>query len=243
VSSYSSNLAQHRVVLNASYRKEYAKHFATTLSAIFQGSSGFRFSYTYSNDMNSDGATNDLIYIPKNQNEILLTTTDANDKRTVDQIWQQLDSYIAQDSYLSKHRGEYAARNGAVTPWTSLLNIRLLQDFFIETKNGKRNTLQLSFEAINFMNLLNSNWGVARTTARQSLMGLAGYENPAVTTTNTQTDPLQPNNSYTTTAATGRPIYTFATNPDGSALTSSFVVNPAVLSRYQLQFGVRYIFN
>ncbi len=82
-----------------------------------------------------------------------------------------------------------------------MLNIRLLQDFFIDTKNGKRNTLQLSFEAINFMNLLNSNWGVVRSVNRSALLNVVGYENPAVTTANTQTDPLQPNNSYTTTAA------------------------------------------
>jgi len=243
VSSYSSNLAQHRVVVNASYRKEYAKFFATTLSAIFQGSSGFRFSYTYAQDMNGDGANNDLIYIPKNQSEILLTTSSATDTRSVSTIWQQLDNYISQDAYLSKHRGEYAARNGAVAPWTSLLNIRLLQDFFIETKNGKRNTLQLSFEAINFMNLLNSDWGVVRTTARTSLLNFVGYENPAVTTANTQTDPLQPNNSYTTSAATGRPIFSFATNSDGSALSRSFINNTNISSRYQLQVGIRYIFN
>ncbi len=65
--------------------------------------------------MNGDGATQDLMYIPKNQSEILLTTSSATDTRSVNTIWQQLDSYISQDAYLSKHRGQYAARNGAVT--------------------------------------------------------------------------------------------------------------------------------
>ncbi|MBS1508880.1 MAG: TonB-dependent receptor [Bacteroidetes bacterium] len=242
--SYSSNLAQHRVVASASYRKEYARFFATTLSAIYQGSSGFRYSYTYTGDVNGDGSTNDLIYIPRNQSEILLTTSNAADTRSVVDIWNQLDQYISQDKYLSKHRGEYAARNGAVSPWTNSLNVRLLQDFYIELKNGKRNTLQFSFEAINFLNLLNSDWGVTKIPARQALLGFAGYENPGVTTPNTNaSNPLLPNSSYTTTAFTGRPIFTFATNSDGSALSRTNINNTTIGSRYQLQIGVRYIFN
>jgi len=244
VLSYSSNLATHRVVASASYRKEYGKFFATTLSGIYQGSSGFRYSYTYSGDVNSDGNTsNDLIYIPRNQNEILLTTSSATDTRSVNQIWQQLDNFINNDPYLKNHRGQYAGRNAAVAPWFNVLNLRFLQDFYIETSKGKRNTLQFSFEAINFLNLLNSNWGVVRQPARQALLNFVGYENPAATTTNTQTNNLLPSNSYTTTAATGRPIFQFNTNSDGSALTNPWVNNTTSTSRYQLQIGVRYIFN
>lgn len=244
VLSYSGNLSMHRIAASASYRKEYLKYTATTISAIYQGSSGFRYSYTYSGDINGDGnASNDLIYIPRNQNEILLTTSGATDTRSVNQIWQQLDNYINQDKYLSHHRGEYAARNGAVAPWFNVLNLRLLQDFYIETKNGKRNTLQFSFEAINFLNLLNSDWGVVRLPARSALLNFVGYENPASTTPNTQTNPLLPSNSYTTTAASGRPIFTFATNPNGTPLSNTWVNSTTTASRYQLQVGVRYIFN
>lgn len=244
VLSYSGNLTQHRVIFNASYRKEYAKFFATTISGIYNGGSGNRFSYIYSGDVNGDGSNNDLIYIPRNQSEILLTTSSNTDTRSVNEIWNQLDKFISQDKYLSKHRGEYAARNGGVSPWVHVLNVRLLQDFYIETGNGKRNTLQFSFEAFNFLNLLNSNWGVIQTVARPALLGFAGYENAAVTTANTNAaNPLLPNSSYTTSAATGRPIFTFNTNPDGTPLTSSWFNNTGTSSRYQLQIGVRYIFN
>lgn len=243
VTSYSSNLNTHRIVGSASYKKAYGKYFATTISGIYQGSSGFRFSYTYSGDLNGDGASTDLIYIPRSQNEILLTTSGAADTRSVGEIWNQLDHYISQDKYLSKHRGEYAARNGAMTPFTSLLNLRLLQDFYLDLKNGKRNTLQFSFEVINFMNLLNSEWGVLRTPTRSALLNFVGFENPAATVANTQTNPLLPNNSYTTTAASGRPIFQFNTNPNGTALERSYSTINSINSRYQLQIGVRYIFN
>ncbi len=245
VNSYSSNLTTHHVVASGSYRKEYAQHFATTISGVYHGTSGSRFSYTYSGDVNSDGSANDLIYIPRNQSEILLTTSSPTDTRSVSTIWQQLDNYISQDKYLSKHRGEYAARNGAVSPWINVLNVRLLQDFYIDLKNGKRNTIQFSVEAFNFLNLLNSDWGVIKIPARQALLGFAGYENPATTTTNTNSsNPLLPNNSYTTTAASGRPILQFNTQADGvTPLTGSWINNTGTSSRYQLQIGVRYIFN
>ena len=112
--SYANTLVPHRIVAYGTYRKEYLKNFATTIGFTYIGNSGNNFSYTYANDLNSDGTNgNDLIYIPRSQSEILLTTTNANDNRSIDQIWQQLDNYIQQDDYLSKNRGKYAERNGA----------------------------------------------------------------------------------------------------------------------------------
>lgn len=245
VLSYSSNFSKHRIVASASWRKEYAKHFASTVSAIYTGFSGNQFSYTYGGDMNSDGiSNNDLMYIPRSKDEIILTTTSATDTRTVDEIWNQLDNYIKQDKYLNSHRGEYAARNAATAPWVHVLNFRYLQDVYVNVgKSGKRNTLQFSVELINALNLINSDWGVIKNPTRAGLLNFVGYENPAVTTSNTQTNPLLPNNSTTTTPASGRPVFTFPTASDGSALKESFTNSTALGSRYQLQFGLRYIFN
>jgi len=225
--AYSSNLTPHRVVASASYRKEYLGLLATTFSFTYVGRSGNTFSYAYGGSPNSDGINNnDLLYIPRNREEILLTTTDARDTRTTDQIWEQLDNYISQDEYLNSRRGQYAERNGAVAPWVNALNIRLLQDFYINV-GGKRNTLQFSWEVVNFLNLLNSRWGLVRIPARTNLIGFSGYETPH--TANAPT--------------TGRPIYTFATNPDNSALNNTFINNNVIDSRWQMQFGLRYIFN
>ncbi|MFM8741559.1 MAG: TonB-dependent receptor, partial [Cytophagales bacterium] len=183
------------------------------------------------------------IYIPRNKNEIVLTTTNAQDTRSVDQIWQQLDDYINQDAYLKDHRGQYAERNGAIAPWINSLNMRFLQDFHFDLPNGKRNTLQFSVEMINALNWLDSSLGVVQIPARTQVLGFVGYENPAVNTANTQTNNLLPNNSYSTAAATGSPIFTFATNANGSPVSSSYVDNTTTSSRWQLQIGLRYIFN
>lgn len=221
VLSYTNFLQRHRVIGSLTYRKEYAKHFATSITLFYEARSGRHFSYAYGGDLNSDGITgNDLMYIPKTQNEIVLTTVDSKDTRSVDEIWNQLDQYIEQDPYLSKHRGEYAARNAAVTPWVFRLDARLLQDFYL-TMNGKKHTLQLSVDIQNLGNFLNSNWGVLRDINRTQLLNFVGYEGP--------------NN-------TGRPTFSFPLF-NSQPLLQSFRDEVGLISRWQMQIGIRYIFN
>jgi hypothetical protein len=217
--SFSNNQLLHRFIASASYRKEYAKYFATGISLFYEARSGSPFSYTYAGDMNGDRVTtNDLIYIPRNKDEIVLATSDANDTRTIDEIWNQLDAYIKQDKYLSEHRGEYAARNGATTPGSTQLDLRIMQDFYINV-NGKRNTLQLTFDIFNFGNLLNPDWGVQQTPRRSQLLTYVGQE-----------------------TSSGRPVFAFPLD-GGQPLTESFRNSLTLGSVWQAQFGVRYIFN
>ncbi|WP_052694919.1 TonB-dependent receptor [Hymenobacter sp. AT01-02] len=220
--SYSSFDLRHRVLGSFSYRKEYANHFATTISAFYNGQSGSPFSYSYYGaDINNDGGSftsnsNDLIYIPRSQNEIVLVTDGVSDTRTVDQIWNQLNTFIENDEYLSKHRGEYAARNGARTPWQHRIDVRLLQDFY--TKVGdKTHTIQLSVDVTNFGNLLNKDWGrdYSVSNGNYGLLRYQGLEN----------------------GTTGRPTFSYASTTPTVAYQIS-----QLSSRWQAQFGVRYLF-
>lgn len=239
--SYSNFLQQHRVIVSASYRKEYLAHLGTTVSLFYEaapavsgGSS--RYSYVYSGDMNGDAQTsNDLMYIPRTQNEIALRdipffagTAQAFSYTAAEQ-WNDLDKFINQDPYLSKHRGEYAERNGAARPWQNRLDVRLLQDIFTNLGEN-RNTLQLSIDLFNVGNLINSNWGTLQTPNRVNPLTYAGYN------------------------AQGQPVFTFPyfTNPTnnggvvtaGTKLTDTFRKDTGGIgSRWQGQIGVRYIFN
>ena len=232
VLGYASNWFPHRVVGYVNYRFDYAKFFATTVSLIYEGRNGNNFSYVYSgapNGLTSASNTN-LIYVPRSQSEILLTTTNASDTRTPQQIWDQLNAYIEQDPYLKTRRGQYAERGAALTPWVNFLNLRVLQDFKVRTGNSN-NAIQVSFELFNLLNFLDSNQGVVKSAARTSILGFSGYETP-----------------NTLTGTTGRPIYTFATNADGTPLANSYVnsqgvSNGVTTSRWQMQLGLRYIFN
>ncbi|MCB2379706.1 carboxypeptidase regulatory-like domain-containing protein [Hymenobacter sp. BT635] len=223
--SYSNFDLRHRVIGSFSYRKAYAEHFATTISAFYNGQSGAPFSYSYyGTDLNGDGGTatgnsNDLIYIPRNQSEIVLITDGPNDRRSVDQIWSELNSFIENDDYLREHRGEYAARNGARTPWQHRIDVRLLQDFYT-TIGSKQHTIQLSVDVLNFGNLLNKDWGRDYFVSNQNY-GLLRYQG------------LEG-------GSTGRPQFSYGTGT--SATPKEAYQVSQITSRWQAQFGVRYLF-
>ncbi len=63
-------LASHRVFLALSYRREYLHCGATSLSLFTEGRRQGNASHTFSADANGDGATNDLIYIPRSTSEM-----------------------------------------------------------------------------------------------------------------------------------------------------------------------------
>jgi hypothetical protein len=225
VSSYSNFYQPHRVVAAAFYRKEYAKFFATSIGLTFEASPGGTASYVYSGDLNNDGLTsNDLIYVPKDQNDIVLETVNAADTRTPAVIWGQLNTYINQDPYLSHRRGQYAERNGLLLPFYKRLDLNFTQDFYVNA-GGKRNTLRFTMDIFNFGNLLNRNWGIFQTTNRTALLNFKRVE--------------------TTGPNAGKPVFSFpyldATNQ--IPLTSTFQNSTAQSSRWQIQMGIRYIFN
>ena len=234
----------HRVIASAFYRKEYAKHFATSVGLIFEAAPSGVGSYTYNGDVNNDGTggNNDLMYIPKDQTDIVLVpvntgTPDAviTDTRTPAQIWAQLNNYINQDPYLSKHRGEVAERNAVVFPFFKRLDLNITQDFYITTgKNKNKHTLRFTFDVINVGNMLNKNWGIYKTftlgtTSLPYLSSILRYEGIA---------PLGDPNA-------GKPMFSFPyLDPTNEIpLQSSFKDDPSILSRWQGQFGIRYIFN
>jgi hypothetical protein len=190
---------------------------ATTVSVFYNGQSGEPFSFTINGDLNGDGAFgNDLVYIPRQKGEILLAPISATDTRTPDQIWEQLNAFIMNDPYLNSHRGEYAKRNAARTPWESRFDVRLMHEFFKEFGKHKH-TIQLTLDIENFANLLNQDNGrdfFVQNNA-YNLLSLQGFEGAS---------------------NTGRPIYTF----DNSRSEAWQVSN--ALSIWRMQFGVRYIF-
>lgn len=156
---YASGSFRGRLLLQAAYTAEWSKNASTSIGAIYQMYQPFRYSYTYNGDVNGDGQNmNDLIYIPKDRTDINIVPA-TGDERSADDIWKQIDAFIKQDNYLSKHRGEYAERNGAITPWAHQLDINITHDIKLPLKNGQVHTLRFSFDIANFLNLLNKDWG------------------------------------------------------------------------------------
>jgi hypothetical protein len=216
-----------RLVAYISYRKEYLKHLASQVSLYYEGSIAGRFSYTYSSDFNRDGQTNDLIYIPRNPSEITFVSntvgTGANAVTyTPEQQSEAFFKYIAQDSYLSKHQGEYATRNGAKIPWRSQFDFKFAQDLFVNV-GGKRNTIQFTADILNVGNLLNKNWGTYKQINSSSILSPANVNS------------LVP-------GSTVKPTFRLAVDR-GNLITDTFRDNNTISSTYYMQLGLRYIFN
>ena len=152
----------------------------------------------------------------------------VGDTRTPAQIWNQLNAYIGQDSYLSKHRGEFAKRNGAIMSYFKRADLHIAQDFFVGPK-GKRNTLQFTLDIINLGNMLNSDWGLYQTPN----IPLSTY-NTAVLLAYKGLDPIS-----------GKPTYSFPYQDKANLTpyTTTYKNITDQISRWQAQFGVRYIFN
>jgi hypothetical protein len=152
----------HRVVGNLSYRIEYVKHLATTVSLFYQGSHAGRFAYTYDGDINRDGVTLDLLYIPQNASELTFSDIKSTSGEVMFSAAQQQAAFanlVNSQKGLKDAKGGYVARNSGLLPWYNRFDVRLLQDIF--TNIGKdRHTLQLSVDIMNAGNMINSDWGV-----------------------------------------------------------------------------------
>jgi hypothetical protein len=219
--SYSGNLNPDRVIANLTYRKEYLGNLATSFSLFYEGSQQGRFSYTYSTDFNRDGQTNDLIYIPKNASELQFVELKIGTKTyTPAQQSEIFQAYIDQDKYLSKHKGEYAARNGATSPWRNQFDLRIVQEVFKNVGNTK-NSFQFTADIFNVGNLLNKNWG-----------NVNFVNNAAI---------LVPQN-VSAISDTTVPTFKMAQS-GGDIVRTTFGTSQTISSTYYMQFGVRYNFN
>jgi hypothetical protein len=204
----------------ASKRYEYGekKGLATTISLFGSWTSGNRFAYVYGGDINNDGTgTNDLLYVPTDteidaMNFNPLTDVDGNIQNAAAQR-AALKQYIRDDEYLNGLRGKYTEKYGGETPWYGQVDFRILQDF--KFKSGKStNTIQFSIDVVNLGNMISSKWGVRKLATN------SGYFQPLSVTLSGNT-----------------PTYQF-----DPSLKETFTASPDLISRWQLQFGLRYIF-
>ncbi|MFI5130195.1 MAG: carboxypeptidase regulatory-like domain-containing protein [Chitinophagales bacterium] len=210
---------KHRFIGVVSKRCEYGakKGVATTISLFASATSGNRFAYVYGGDINNDGtASNDLLYVPTDAEIDLMSFASITD---VNGVVQNAASqrvafkwFIQQDEYLRARRGQYTEKYGAEMPWFSQVDLRILQDF--KFKAGRAQTIQFSIDILNLGNMLNSEWGVVKTATN------SGYYQPI---------------SVALSGST--PTYQFDPTPRGT-----FTASPDLVSRWQMQFGLRYIF-
>lgn len=162
----------HRVMVQASYSspKYWNGWTSTTISVIYNGFSGSRYSLTLNDksDFNGDGyAGNSLLYIPTNDELNKMTFVDVTDKSgnvtmSAEQSRQAFKQWIENDSYAKNHRGQYAERNSNLSNWEHEIDLHLAQTIYNVQGVGK---LEFTFDIINFANMLNKKWGASYESA------------------------------------------------------------------------------
>ena len=227
---YASYYQPNRIIANFAYKLNEGKYLSTTFGAIYELANNGVSSYVYNGDLNGDGNSgNDLIYIPKTQSDINLVkvgsgglgtgTTGVTDTRTAAQIWSQVDALISNSTYLNTHRGEYAKRNAAVTPYFSKLDLNITQD--VKLKFGKEShAVKFSLDLINAGNFINRDWGVVKIPTATNILKYEGL------------------------AADGKtPSFSFPFQTGTTPFTQPYQNSTGLGSRWQMMFGIKYLFN
>lgn len=162
----------HRVMIQASYSspKYWNGWTSTTISVIYNGFSGSRYSLTLNDksDFNGDGyAGNSLLYIPTDDELNKMTFVDVTDKSgnvtmSAEQSREAFKQWIENDRYAKNHRGQYAERNSNLSDWEHEIDLHLAQTIYNVQGVGK---LEFTFDIINFANMLNKKWGASYESA------------------------------------------------------------------------------
>ena len=174
---YGTYVAPNRLLISASYKKDYAKHFGSEVGLIYEGmnigyAGGYsctRYSYTMTGNVVGDYGSNNLIFIPESREALDKWTFADYGSYTAEAQKNDFWNYINQDDYLKNHKGEYAERGGAVMPWHHQLDFKFNQNFYLNVA-GQKNTLQFGVDIKNLANLLNSSWGLYKTVNNMSLL-------------------------------------------------------------------------
>ena len=222
---YGTYVAPNRLLISASYKKDYAKHFGSEVGLIYEGmnigyAGGYsctRYSYTMTGNVVGDYGSNNLIFIPESKEALDKWTFADNGGYTAEAQKNDFWNYINQDDYLKNHKGEYAERGGAVMPWHHQLDFKFNQNFYLNVA-GQKNTLQFGVDIKNLANLLNNSWGLYKTVNNTKLLKYTAGKNGAAGS--------------------------FQFQKNGKDVLSKTYTNyTSFNSTYSIQFSIRYIFN
>jgi outer membrane receptor protein involved in Fe transport len=163
---------RHRFQLFGTYTAPW-KRFPTDFSVDASLTSGSPITYTAFGDLNGDGFNNnDPIYVPRNATDaseirvVALRNPSAPFNATTNPYEpnaaaaQRLENFISQVDCLNEQRGRIFERNTCFNPWQRLVNVSVRQT--LPEVRGNRVSAQL--DVFNFLNLLNSEWGINRGT-------------------------------------------------------------------------------
>jgi hypothetical protein len=116
-------------------------------SVFYSVQSGRPYSLNFSSDYNGDGrTTNDLVYIPRNADEVIFRNG----------TFDQFMTFIKSKDCYAEFVGKTFERNACRAPWINTLDFK----FSVGLPTGRRTRSEIEFDLNNLANLFNREWGL-----------------------------------------------------------------------------------
>ena len=168
---YSSYVTPNRVIFNVGWNWATGQHTNETIGLYYEGYNhcyigGYsytRYSYTMTTNVNGDGGSNSLVYIPT-ESELSSMPFVSEDNKAA------FNNFIKADKYLSTHRGQYAERGGAVAPWRHTFNFKYERTY--KFKCGS--SISAGIDVKNLANLFWRGWGNMQRLSSSDILKLNG---------------------------------------------------------------------
>ena len=210
----SSYAIQDRFTAAVNWKHNFWGDNQTMITVFYEGRSGKPYSYTFDNDANGDGRSNDLLYIPAGPGDVRFGSA-AEEAG----FW----AYVNSNAYLKNHMGQVATRNAVEAEFVNSFDVKISQQLpgFAE---GHKSEIWL--DIMNIGNMFNSSWGVIEQQPFPGMSGVVEYGGicgAAVT-------------AVCTAGSEGKYVYRFNT-PEAQE-----VYDDKGISRWSLQVGFRYNF-
>ncbi|MCY4778949.1 hypothetical protein ORI89_04760 [Sphingobacterium sp. UT-1RO-CII-1] len=208
---------RHRLIGNLGYTINYGKDnmFGTSVNLFYAGRSGGAFTYLYNGDLNGDGANgNDLLYVPNSASEIKL-----------------LD--------IVNKSGEVVST--AAQQWEAL-NAYIEQDDYLKTRRGQyaeRNGAFMPWQHQFDLRIAQDIGGIFNGTKNRLQLTFDIFNVGNLLNNKWGRNYSVSNSAYQLISYNNKDEgFTFAGPKDNKAYSVS-----SLASRWQGQFGIRYIFN
>ena len=193
---YSSYVTPNRVLFNAGWTWATGQHTVETVGLYYEGFnlcyvgdySYTRYSYTMTSNVNGDGGSNSLVYIPTEDQLFAKNSPYTNP--------EEFNEFIKADKYLSAHRGMYAERGGALAPWRHTFNFKYERTY----KFNCGSSISAGVDVKNLANLFYRGWGNVQRLSSSDIVKLNGNGSEENPYTYTFTNPTW--NTYASTLST-----------------------------------------
>ena len=182
----------------------------SSLSFFYNGQQGRPYDLRYtSTDANGEmTGGNDLLYIPANATEVLYTGG----------VYENFVGWLQRFPGATDYSGKIMPRNALRAPWANQLDLR----YAVTSPTPGKTKVELTADVLNFLNLLNQNWGWAWWGPFPSSGQAIGYS---------------------IDQATGKLKYSLTNTTSSNANQYGNVLTRDDLrSRWQVQFGARFRF-